>query len=983
MRIAVLISLAVTVLGCRDLNRTTPCFDLVCPPGFACSPAHEQCVATEQLDACDGQPDETPCSFPGVTDGRCFDGACFSDGCGNGIIEPGETCDDGNTFDADGCSADCRSNEQCGNDVIDVAVGERCDDGNTVDGDGCQENCALPRCGDLVVDPDEECDDGNAIAGDGCNPQCTSDETCGNGVIDVVVGEECDDGDTGVGDGCGATCRIEACGNNIEDPGEVCDDGNLLSGDGCSATCLSLEVCGNGVIDPVAGEECDDGGLRSRDGCSSACTVEFPLWTELHPGAFSARRWTGAAYDSKRQRTVMFGGQDESGILLDDTWEFDGNSWRKIVTANAPDARRGHAMVYNPIRDVIVLFGGVSSSAVLNDTWEFDGGTWTKLSLGSPPPDTAYPAMTYDAARQEVVLVTGSPGSSPNVHTWTFNGPGWTLASSSGPIWRNEPGLAYHASRQTVFLLGGWTLGPDVTGQTDTWEWNGTAWVERTGSVPTAHGDLIYDAQRDRLVSYGGYINHGAVSVWSGGSWSDVDPPNKPPARYHPSMIYDAARGVAVLIGGGENPVTGTGDSFDDTWELGDDWSEPVPGPYDRSSPGVTYDKRRGRVVVVGGNPENVFLDPFPEDTWELIDGGWKRTQTSLPNGPIGGATNPVYDATNGVCIMVGGGATLEYGGGSWLDLGLTAPNVSGGHAAVFDSDRGVTVVVAGGATWERASGAWSQITTAGTPPSLSLATYDARRKKVVAVASTTWEYDATVTPPTWTDTGLTGPPLPGLTVGYLSSLGKSVAFDNTGTTWLYDGVSWTQLVTPTTPPGTGDPTLVEDSANKRMLLIGGLNAPFLMWQLEWISGSPEEDCRTPGDEDADGLVDCADPDCLGSFCGGDGVQCDAAGACTCPGGSTETRCDDGGDNDCDGLVDCADPDCAATTYCGTETDCGNDSDDDGDGATDCADPGCDGVGFCEAVETNCTDNEDNDGDGLVDCQDVNCYLAPCESVTP
>ena len=52
--------------------------------------------------------------------------------CGNGIVEPGEACDDGNEDSNDGCSGDCRSTEICGNGYLDPGKGEACDDGNTV-----------------------------------------------------------------------------------------------------------------------------------------------------------------------------------------------------------------------------------------------------------------------------------------------------------------------------------------------------------------------------------------------------------------------------------------------------------------------------------------------------------------------------------------------------------------------------------------------------------------------------------------------------------------------------------------------------------------------------------------------------------------------------------------------------------------------------------------------------------------------------------
>lgn len=66
----------------------------------------------------------------------------FVDGCGNGILNVGEICDDGNTFDYDGCSASC-IDERCGNGVLQANIGEECDDGNTANGDGCSAICLL------------------------------------------------------------------------------------------------------------------------------------------------------------------------------------------------------------------------------------------------------------------------------------------------------------------------------------------------------------------------------------------------------------------------------------------------------------------------------------------------------------------------------------------------------------------------------------------------------------------------------------------------------------------------------------------------------------------------------------------------------------------------------------------------------------------------------------------------------------------------
>jgi cysteine-rich repeat protein len=108
------------------------------------------------------------------------------EGCGNGTVDAGETCDDGNTTSGDGCSATCQTEEQppccCGDGVING--GEQCDDGNTTSGDGCSSTCQTEEpppppppccCGDGVINGGETCDDGNTTSGDGCSATCQTE----------------------------------------------------------------------------------------------------------------------------------------------------------------------------------------------------------------------------------------------------------------------------------------------------------------------------------------------------------------------------------------------------------------------------------------------------------------------------------------------------------------------------------------------------------------------------------------------------------------------------------------------------------------------------------------------------------------------------------------------------------------------------------------------------------------------------------------
>ncbi len=99
-----------------------------------------------------GEPDTSHPVSDACTGASCFDGAV----CGDGVVEPPETCDDGNSVPGDGCSGVCQVEPGyacptpgkpcvkvwvCGNGVVDP--GETCDDGNTQSGDGCSSTCQI------------------------------------------------------------------------------------------------------------------------------------------------------------------------------------------------------------------------------------------------------------------------------------------------------------------------------------------------------------------------------------------------------------------------------------------------------------------------------------------------------------------------------------------------------------------------------------------------------------------------------------------------------------------------------------------------------------------------------------------------------------------------------------------------------------------------------------------------------------------------
>ncbi len=247
-------------------------------------------------------------------------------GCGNGLIELAEQCDDGSDADGDGCDHNClRETFFCGDGTLDV--GELCDDGNSVPGDGCDELC-LPESIAQEAEPNDEfyLATATGLSGEGsvlfagslslgardrdyyafsAPPEFTARVL----VTGLLPGVPCTSlqlqfysYDLGVPQALGPpqdacqsravgplvggdylvvlsapqilagwlSYRLEllldppgACGNGVRTGVEECDDGNQAVGDGCNLSCR-IERCGNGDLDP--GEACDSG-----PSCDASC----------------------------------------------------------------------------------------------------------------------------------------------------------------------------------------------------------------------------------------------------------------------------------------------------------------------------------------------------------------------------------------------------------------------------------------------------------------------------------------------------------------------------------------------------------------------------------------------------------------------------------------------------------------------------------------------------------------------------------------
>jgi cysteine-rich repeat protein len=257
--------------------------------------------------------------------------------CGNGLVEAGETCDDGNLAAGDGCSPTCGvetgfictgnpsvCTATCGDGI--VAGGEQCDDGNVSAGDGCSATCS--------VEPGFICTGSPSV----CTPGAPINDECNNAIIISSVSGTASGDNSTASNSAGAptpSCQglwqkdlwyrftltgarpvsIAVDGIVMTDPvvavysgacnalvQVACDDdsgpgnfslwtGNLMAGtyyirvlgfgSGVAGRGtfnlvynFNTATCGNNSLE--FGEECDDGNLTNGDGCNSACSYENP-----------------------------------------------------------------------------------------------------------------------------------------------------------------------------------------------------------------------------------------------------------------------------------------------------------------------------------------------------------------------------------------------------------------------------------------------------------------------------------------------------------------------------------------------------------------------------------------------------------------------------------------------------------------------------------------------------------------------------------
>ncbi|HEX5216125.1 MAG TPA: kelch repeat-containing protein [Vicinamibacterales bacterium] len=584
-------------------------------------------------------------------------------------------------------------------------------------------------------------------------------------------------------------------------------------------------------------------------------------------------------YDSVSARFVLFGGYDLNWNRLNDIWEYNpaSKAWTDVTPAAGavPQRRSGHAMAFDPVRRIVIVFGGLlDDQSYLNDTWEWNtvAKTWTNVTPGTSPAPRQGARLVYDSVNGRLVLVGGVDANnfSPETWIWNLSARTWTklTTTASSPTGRPFVGRTFAGATfnptaghgVTIFGGIGFQQGSNtVVDFNDTWELRGTVWTDVTpgGGNPPGRGwtQLVWDPLFNRIVMTAGYQvgppAHSYGDTWSfvNGGWSEIVPvANGPGIRDSYGMAYDTARNKIVLFGG----------YLADVLELdGATWSQAVrtdwPPSQDRHV--MAYDNDRDVMFLYGGGSSEAWEYTFATQTW-----GWYYVLG--PGARVGAAM--VYERARQKMLLFGGRTRVFGALGSknadtwqWDTTARTWTNISPGispsarddHAMAYDPARNRVILFGGrngagnalGDTWLWNGSSWTDVTATANGPSArfgSVMAYDAVRQTVVLFGgdtgaqkrNETFEWDGQLE--RWVQKFPGGSLPPARAFAALSSFDTTapgvLLFGGSGASllndsWVWNGAAWTQLASSgATPTARQYPVMVYNSAARRVLLYGG-----------------------------------------------------------------------------------------------------------------------------------------------------------------
>ncbi len=268
-------------------------------------------------------------------------------------------------------------------------------------------------------------------------------------------------------------------------------------------------------------------------------------------------------YDAARQETVLFDG------LTRETWIWGGDRWRLRAGPSGPSSRYGAGIAYDSRRERGVLFGGFGDGAHA-DTWEWNGREWRKRSNSGPIPAYSM-AMAYDPRQDSVMMFGGavSTGEVELTQFWRWKDLQWReVLTSTIPEQRAEAAMMFDTHRGQLIMTGGYSTPLDETPFMQTWNFDGANWqlLSTGGPGNRASQAMVTDPVTGDLLLFGGFETQTSsydpldeLWAWDGSNWSEIEPKDGGPWPFpdrRPAIVYDEARDEFLMFGGNERNGT-------------------------------------------------------------------------------------------------------------------------------------------------------------------------------------------------------------------------------------------------------------------------------------------------------------------------------------------------------------------------------------------------------------------------------------------
>jgi hypothetical protein len=321
--------------------------------------------------------------------------------------------------------------------------------------------------------------------------------------------------------------------------------------------------------------------LRTPVGASATSLV----WQEIaRTGDRPAPRWDHTlAADDQGKQLVAFGGRDDDGVALGDTWVFDRRSltWSAVDGAG-PSPRFGHAVATNQRTRTMYLFGGQSADQFFNDLWALDFATmsWQQVDEGAGTAPTArYGTSLVETGDEELIVSHGFTFEGRFDDTWRFDiaENAWTDVTpaneSDRPLKRCLHEAVWSTANERMLLYGGCSSGFGPCPQGDFWAFDSreATWSQiSTDAAPSARSNpaFVWDAGREQALLFGGLTEAGYdAELWTlsvegeGLAWTAAAAGEGPAPRASHDM---AITGPNLYLFGGTN----ADGARDDLWLL-------------------------------------------------------------------------------------------------------------------------------------------------------------------------------------------------------------------------------------------------------------------------------------------------------------------------------------------------------------------------------------------------------------------------------